>query len=95
MKAVVYKDKHGYLRRVLIRDDDGLDMAEYGLPAGPPDVEEIDWEAVKLTINNILVQGEVFNYADLQSKRMLDSVAAVVKKQVANLYREKEAERAE
>ena len=95
MKEVVYKDKHGYLRRVLIRDDDGLDMAEYGLPAGPPDVEEIDWEAVKLTINNILVQGEVFNYADLQSKRMLDSVAAVVKKQVANLYREKEAERAE
>ena len=95
MTAVVYKDKHGYLRRVLIRDDDGLDMAEYGLPAGPPDVEEIDWEAVKLTINNILVQGEVFNYADLQSKRMLDSVAAVVKKQVANLYREKEAERAE
>jgi len=95
MKAVVYKDKHGYLRRVLIRDDDGLDMAEYGLPAGPPDVEEIDWEAVKLTINNILVQGEVFNYADLQSKRMLDSVAAVVKKQIANLYREKEAERTE
>jgi hypothetical protein len=95
MKAVVYKDKHGYLRRVLIRDDDGLDMAEYGLPAGPPDVELIDWEAVKRDINNILVQGEVFNYTDLQSKRMLDSVAAVVKKQIARIYREKEAENTE
>lgn len=95
MKAVVYKDKHGYLRRVLIRDDDGLDMAEYGLPAGPPDVELIDWEAVKRDINNILVQGEVYDYATLQRKHMLDAVAAVVKKQIARLYREKEAENTE
>lgn len=90
MRPVVFKDRLGFLRRNLVRDDDGDDMAEYGLPAGPPDIEHgIDWEEVKKLINNILVADGALTFQDLQRTNGLEKVASVVKQAVWTLYREK------
>jgi predicted nuclease with TOPRIM domain len=89
MKPVVYTDKNGFLRRVLIKDDDGLEMAEFGLPAGPPDINMIDWEVIKKLVNNAFVENEIYTLADLQKKRGLETVANIVKRHVQELFREK------
>ena len=89
MKAVKFRDKRGYLRRVLIRDTDGEDAARFGLPAGPPDIDLIDWDAVKRQINDYLVEAGIDNFHALQREKGLDAVASIVKRHVQALYREK------
>ena len=89
MKPVVYTDKNGYLRRVLIKDDDGLEMAEFGLPAGPPDINLIDWEVIKKSINNTFVENEIYTLADLQKKRGLETVANIVKRHVQTPFQDR------
>lgn len=90
MRTVVFTDRRGYLRRVLVRDEDGDEMAEFGIPAGTPDVEhEIDWENVIKQINNILVTDNVITLFDLQRTDGINKIATVVKKAVYDLYRRK------
>lgn len=95
MKEVVTEDRHGRLRRVLVRDDDGDEMAKYGLPVGPPDIEEIDWEIIKIQINNILVKNRVVTRQDLQQTGSLAAIAGIVKRHVDALFRQEDAERKE
>lgn len=91
MRSVVYQDSRGKYRRTLIRDEDGDEMAEYGLPDGPPDVEhEIDWTGVAIEINNILVQNGVKTRIDLQRTRSLEKIGSLVKRHVDLLFREHE-----
>ncbi len=92
MREVVYEDKHGYLRRVLIRDEDSEEMAPYGVPLGPPDVEMFDWERIKRDINNYLVQNKIETRLDLQGKRALEAICSIVKREVDRVFREKAAE---
>jgi hypothetical protein len=56
MKIVIWKDKHGYKHRSLLRDTDRDDQAAYGVPQDPPDLNQIDWEEVKKEIHNHLVE---------------------------------------
>lgn len=89
MRPVIFTDRRGWLRRTLVRDGDGDEMAEYGLPAGPPDIEHgIDWEDIKKQINNILVNDNALTLYDLQRTNGIEKVSAIVKKAVYNLYRE-------
>lgn len=95
MREVVTKDQRGYLRRVLVRDNDGDEMAKYGLPVGPPDIDSIDWELIKIQVNNILVENRVVNRQDLQRTGSLNQIASVVKRHVDALFRQDLAERKE
>ena len=92
MKKVVYEDKHGYLRRVLLRDEDDESMAQYGIPCGPPDIESIDWEAIKREINNHLVRSNVTTRTELQRTKSLETIAVIVKRHVDSMFREKATE---
>lgn len=92
MREVVYQDKNGYLRRVLLRDEDSDDMAAFGLPVGPPDIELMDWEALKKQVNNYLVQYKVNTRTDLQRVSALDALAAMFKREVDRVFREKATE---
>lgn len=93
MKPVIYKDRRGFYRRVLIRDEDGDEMAESGVPAGPPDVEHnIDWEGLAREINNILVLDGAFSRIELQKAKSLEKIASIVKRHIDLLYRESDAE---
>jgi predicted nuclease with TOPRIM domain len=88
MKAVVYEDQHGYLRRVLIRDDDPDEMAKHGLPAGPPDIENIDWEMIRKETNNKLVELGVQTRYDLQRTNGIKQIANIVSRHVDAMFRE-------
>jgi len=92
MREVVYEDKNKYLRRVLLRDEDSVDMAAYGLPVGPPDIELMDWEAIKRDINNYLVRNNVRTRTDLQRTRSLDVVCNALRREVDRVFREKATE---
>lgn len=93
MKPVVYTDKHGFRRRVLIRDQDDPDeMAEYGVPAGPPDLDEIDWDELRRGVHNALTDMGATDWISLQRTKALNTVASIVKRYLAELYRNKETE---
>lgn len=92
MRQVVYEDKNKRLRRVLLTDEMTDEQAAYGIPAGPPDIDLIDWEAVKRDINNYLVKNNVNTRMDLQRTRSLDIVCNVLRREVDRVYREKAAE---
>lgn len=91
MKPVVYTDRHGFRRRVLIRDQDDPDeMAEYGVPAGPPDLNEIDWDELKRGVHNALTDMGAIDWISLQKSQALNTVASIVKRYIADLYRRSE-----
>ena len=94
MRPVIFKDRRGFFRRNLIRDDDGDEMAESGIPAGPPDIEhEIVWESLMREINNILVLDVAITRTDLQRAKSLEKVCSIVKRHIDALYRDREIER--
>lgn len=90
MRQVVYTDRRGYLRRTFIRDDDGDEMAEFGLPAGIPDVDMIDWDVIKLQVNNVLVEQGVTTRNELHKTHSLEQIAAVVKRHVDAMFVEED-----
>lgn len=92
MREVVYEDRHGYLRRVLLRDEDSDDMASFGVPVGPPDIELVDWEAIKKQVNNYLVNNKIETRTDLQGRNALEAIASIFKREVDQVFREKATE---
>lgn len=88
MRYVFFKDKSGKTRRTLVRDEDGDEMAEFGLPAGPPDVDAIDWEMIKVQINNALVDAGAYDLMSMQRSGVLETIGNVVKRHVQSLYRD-------
>ena len=89
MRSVTWTDHNGYLRRSLIKDTDSDNMAEYGIPDGPPDVDGVDWETVKREINNLLVENGFNTWKDLQRSQIgLNIVTSVLKRHLAQLYYE-------
>lgn len=89
MRHMILVDEAGYKRRVAIRDTDGDAVAfeGKGIPAGPPDVRDIDWEAMKLKINNYLVDSKLFTYRDLEKdKNALNGIFGIIKREIAFAY---------
>ncbi|KKL54554.1 hypothetical protein LCGC14_2264250 [marine sediment metagenome] len=88
MKSIIYEDKEGFLHRVLIKNNDPLTAAEYGLPVGPPDVRDIDWDLMMRQINNVLVEHEIFDWYDAQRKPVgLTAALTIFKRHLISLYR--------
>lgn len=90
MRAVIYEDEQGYLRRALVKDSDSdADAAHLGLPFGPPDVREIDWENLLKGINNVLAQQGAFTWEEAQNGQQVGIQAALslFKRALISLYR--------
>ena len=84
MRYMIVVDEAGYKRRVAIRDTDGDEVAleGNGIPSGPPDVRDIDWEALKLKINNYLVDNKLFTWDDLErNKTALNGIYPIIRNQ--------------
>ena len=91
MRTVVYTDERGYRHRVVIRDNDSDDMARYGIPLDPPNVDDIDWEFLKREIHNALVENGLFTWDDVQKSPIgLNIVSTVIKRQLSGLFQEKQ-----
>ena len=89
MKVIIYTDKHGHQKRTYIREDDPDNMAECGVPAGPPDVREIDMEGFLREVNRVLVSAELFDWDDAQRKPGgLTPAINVFKRALVSLYRQ-------
>jgi hypothetical protein len=93
MKAVIWKDEKNRLRRSLIRDEDGPEMAPYGIPVGPPDVDRLDWHAIKEEVAQALLGQEIYTWRDAQAHP--DGITAainVLKRHLIQLYKLDEQE---
>lgn len=91
MRPVVYVDRHGWKRRSLVRDQDGDEMAVKGIPAGPPDLRELDWDVMMREINNAFVDHKLFTWKDINDSQVgLSVISGVVKRHVRGLYHEQE-----
>jgi len=66
MRYIIYTDRHGFRRRSLIRDNDPDTAAPGGIPAGPPDIRQLDWDLIQREINNSLVDRRLFTWDDVQ-----------------------------
>jgi hypothetical protein len=87
MRAVIYTDERGYRRRSFVRDTDNDDMAEFGIPANPPDVEDVDWDYIKREINNALVDNGLFDWNDMNHSPIgLNVTVTLVKRAISGLY---------
>lgn len=88
-KPVIYTDKNGFQRRSLVKDTDGESDGEYGIPHGPPDVRQLDWDRIIREINNNLVSAGLFTWNDVQDSQVGITIAtSILKRELISLYRE-------
>lgn len=93
MRYVITVDSKGYKRRMMVRDHDGDEKAAQGIPAGPPDLNRLDWEAIKKEINNTLADQGIFTWNDVNNSQGvgLSLVSTIIKRHVAGLMKEDQA----
>jgi len=92
MKKIVITDGEGYMRRVIAKDTDSdAQAAKFGISDGPPDLRQLDWDAIVKEINNTLVKDGIFTWHDVQSSpNGLRGAFAVIKRHIIALYREED-----
>lgn len=89
MKHVILNDSRGFKRRYLVRDTDGDEDAAKGIPAGPPDLRELDLEAILREINNTLADQGLFTWEEINGHPVgLQVIAGVFKRHIAGLLKE-------
>lgn len=89
MRKVIYTDERGYRHLTLVRDNDSDDMARYGIPIDPPDVNIIDCEFLLREIHNALVDNGLFTWDDIQKSTVgLNAAVTVVKRHLSGLYQD-------
>lgn len=88
MKAVIWTDDNGRKRRSLIKDNDGLEKARYGIPDEAPDVRSIDLDALFKEIEALQYEYGLFNWrAALNNQAGVQACINVFKRKFLELYR--------
>lgn len=89
MKPVIWTDSTGRKRRTLIKDDDGPEMARYGIPADPPDVRSIDFEALFQEIEALQYEHGLFNWrAAMNNQAGMQAIINTFKRKLIELYKQ-------
>jgi hypothetical protein len=88
MKKVTWTSPDGYIRSAMLRDDDPDETANMGIPCDPPDINNLDWEAVKRDLHNVLAKRNLIEMADIRyHPELLKSAAQdVLYKRLIALY---------
>jgi len=93
MKHIIYEDARGFLRRVLVKDNDSVANASRGLPAYLDIEKEVDWEAVKKEVNNVLIQQGVFTWENANSGSVgMQAAITVFKRHLIGAFKRRELE---
>lgn len=88
MRLVEYIDK-GQKRKSWVKDSDPDDMARYGIPVAIPDVEGMDWEAIKREVVEALEGQELYDWRSVQQSQLGFTPALnVLKRHLNRLYRQ-------
>jgi hypothetical protein len=74
-----------------VRDGDPDEMAPQGILQDPPNLDELDWEAIKTDLHNALLDAGLISWRDVQEKRgMRGAILSALKRPMVYLYREAE-----
>ena len=69
MRIVTTADKTGRKHRYAIPDHLPDEQAQYGLKLDPPNLDNLDWEGVKIDIHNTLIDLGIANWRDWQKQQ--------------------------
>ena len=89
MRKVVWTDRRGWKKVSLVRDTDPDSAAPQGLPAGPPDLSEVDCQEVLKEINNRLVDDGLLEIRDLsrQPNAITQAIRAAMLGRIVSAYK--------
>lgn len=92
MKELIFQNNKGLWKRYLVEDDveSHSEAEEIGLDIGVPDLEQLDWEALKVELNNKLHASGLFTIEDLKRREsgITSIIIGIFKKPIINLYKE-------
>ena len=88
MRRVIYTDDEGVRRISVIRDNDPDSEAEFGLPVHSPNILELDWEAMALELQNLIVDRGLLTTQDVMDKKgqLRNAIQLVVGRKIKALY---------
>ena len=88
MQTVEWTDDRGRKRCRLVHDV--LDDPREGVPLEPPDVDRLDWEAVKATLHNQLMERGLLDAKAVQRNpnAFIGAIFAALRRPLLDLYRE-------
>jgi hypothetical protein len=93
MKHVIYTDETGLVRRALVRDSDTREAGPLGIPAGPPDLDLLDWDALRLEVGRAMAEHALWTWDDVQrAPGGLTPLTNVLKRALLSLYRQVDRE---
>lgn len=88
MRLVTYEEPNGKKHKSLIRDTDT--DPSVGLLQSPPDLEQLNWELIKVTLHNLLLEKGILTMSDAQHKpnEFNQCVLVAVAKPLMRLYQQ-------
>lgn len=94
MRKVITTDRRGFKRAWWVVDEDPDELAEQGIPLNPPDLDLLEWEEVKKTLHNMLVDRGLFTWKDVQRAQngVTSAILTAMKRRVISLYRNREVD---
>jgi len=89
MKTIKWTDAKGWKRARLVQDDI-LQPVDEGIPLEPPDIERLNWDAIKKALHNELFNRGLINWQDVQASGngLGAAIQAALHRPLQNLYRE-------
>ena len=91
MRQVIWTDDKGFKKVVMLRDSDPDSMARAGIPVRLP-VDDLDWNAIKRDLNNILIDRGLFTLDDVKASKsgLHNAITYALLRKLTKAYKEKE-----
>lgn len=92
MRLVEWKDSDGYMRRRWLKDDDPDELGILGFPEEPPDLDSLDWNAIKANLHNQLTARGLYSFHDVQRSQngVTAAIRSAIVRPLLDLYRQQE-----
>ena len=90
MKLLTYTDTNGFKHKSLVRDIDT--DPSIGLLKSPPDLNQLDWHVIRLTLHNLLLDKGIITLEDAQLRQaeFNQCVLIAVAKPLFRLYQQEQ-----
>lgn len=90
MRLVRYENEDGFLRQGFIKENMPASDADKGIEYNPPDLNRIDWDAVKREINNDLIKVDLITLKDVAkvNSPLSNIILSAIRPKLIQLYKE-------
>jgi len=91
MRKFIWTDDKGFKKVVMLRDIDPDSMARTGIPVSLP-ADDLDWNAIKRDLNNILIDRGLFTLSDVKASKdgLRSAIMYALFRRLGKAYKEKE-----